>query len=158
MLAFSGVCLGETCKSLDVPFIKQSPNMCGPVAVAEVFGFYKKHVNFKDIVKHVYTPSIKESLITDIQNYLLKKGFKIKYVSTLKAIKHQIDMCRPVIALMDVGNFLFSEPHYVVITSYNKKGFFMNNGYQKDAFMGFKDFRKRFKSMGNIGISVYANN
>lgn len=154
MLVFSGVCLGDTCKSLDIPFIKQSPNMCGPVAVAEVLGFYKKHVDFENIVKSVYTPSIKESLITDIQNYLTSKGFKVRYISTLKAIKQQINLCRPVIALIDMGNFLFAEPHYVVITSYNQKGFFMNNGYKKNAFMSFKDFKKRFKSMGKTAISI----
>lgn len=154
-LALVSFSYANTCKSLDIPFIKQPPNLCGPVAVAEVLDFYKDKTPFKNIVKAVYTPSIKESLITDIEDYLNSKGFKVLYIRSLKAIKNQISMCRPVIALIDMGNFLFSLPHYVVITSYNKDGFFMNDGYHKDKFMSFKDFRKRFKSMGNVAISVY---
>ncbi len=145
----------SVCSRLDVPFIKQSPSLCGPVAVEEVLGFYKDKKPFDEVVKEVYTPSIKMSIITDIQDYILKEGFKVKYVRSLKAIKHQIKKCRPVIALIDMGNFLFSVPHYVVITGYNQKGFFMNDGYKKDRFMSFNDFKKRFKSMGDMGLSVY---
>jgi hypothetical protein len=123
--------------------------------VEEILMFYKDKKPFNNIIKAVYTPSIEESLITDIQDYFEKEGFKTKYIRSINAIKHQIKKCRPVIALLDMGNFLVSIPHYVVITGFNEKGFFMNDGYKKDRFMSFKDFKKRFKSMGNVALVAY---
>ncbi len=116
--------------------------------------FYKDKKPFDSIVKAVYTPSIKGSLITDIENYFEKEGFKTRYVRSIKSIKDEIRKCRPVIALLDMGNFLFSVPHYTVITGFNQKGFFMTDGYKKDRFMSFEDFKKRFKSMGNVALVV----
>jgi len=123
--------------------------------VEETLIFYKDEKPFNSIVRSVYTPSIKESLITDIQDYFEKEGFKTKYLRSVNSIKNQIKRCRPVIALLDMGNFLVSMPHYVVITGFNEKGFFMNDGYKKDRFMSFKDFKKRFKSMGSVALVAY---
>ncbi|GAB6078078.1 hypothetical protein JCM8795_07640 [Hydrogenobaculum acidophilum] len=125
------------------------------MAVEETLIFYKDEKPFNSIVKSVYTPSIKESLITDIQDYFEKEGFKTKYLRSVSSIKNQIKKCRPVIVLLDMGNFLVSIPHYVVVTGFNGKGFFMNDGYKKDRFMSFKGFEKRFKSMGNIALVAY---
>jgi len=147
---------GDVCSHINVPFIKQpQENLCGPVAVEEILIFYHDKKSFDSIIKNVYTPSIKGSLITDIQNYFEKEGFKTKYLRNTKAIEEQIKKCRPVVALLDMGNFLFTLPHYVVITGFNKNGFFMNDGYKKDRFMSFKDFKKRFKSMGNIALVAF---
>jgi uncharacterized protein YvpB len=54
-----------------------------------------------------------------------------------------------------MGDFLVSIPHYVVITGFNQKGFFMNDGYKENRFMSFKDFKKRFESMGSVAIAAY---
>jgi len=147
---------GQVCDHLSVAFIKQKKeHLCGPVAVQEVLIFYKEKIPFESVVKDVYTPSIKGSLITDIQDFFEKKGFKTKYIRSINSIKHQIKKCRPVIVLIDMGDFLVSIPHYVVITGFNQKGFFMNDGYKENRFMSFKDFKKRFESMGSVAIAAY---
>jgi len=53
--------------------------------VEEILMFYKDKKPFNNIIKAVYTPSIGESLITDIQDYFQKEGFKTKYIRNVKA-------------------------------------------------------------------------
>ena len=143
------------CLSLDVPFLKQeSSDTCGPVATYELLKYYKKDVSFEDVLKATYTPSIKGSLITDIKNYLEKKGLKPYYITKISLIKKALKEGSPVIALIDMGNFLFSAPHYVLIYGYEKDGFLMEDGETKNRLMSYKEFKDRWKKMGSLAIGI----
>ena len=55
---------------------------------------------------------------------------------------------KPVIALVDLGFWLFSKPHYLVITGYNEKGLVAHTGYEASRLFPYPTFQKIWQKKG----------
>ncbi len=141
---------------LNVPFVKQKDEFCGPAALSSVFQYYGLNITQDEIGKDVYIENLKGALITDLENYAKKVDFKTDLKkSDIEEIKKYIDSKKPVIALIDTGFLFVSKPHYVVIIGYDENGFFVSDGYQPNKHYSYKDFLKMWEKLGNIILVVY---
>ena len=141
---------------LDVPFVKQKDEFCGPASLSSVFNFYGLETSQEEIGKEVYNPKLKGALITDLENFAKSKGFKtILKKSNLDEIKTFIDERKPVIALIDLGFWVVSKPHYVVIIGYNEKGFLVHSGYEEKVFIPYQEFERKWEKLGKTILVVY---
>lgn len=145
-----------TGKILDVPFVKQHSQFCGPAALTSVFMYYGVQITQEEIGEKVYTPKLKGALISDLENYAKSKGFRtISGQGDVERIKSFINNNIPVIVLVDLGFWIISKPHYMVVVGYNEKGFTVHTGYEKNKLITYKEFEKIWKKSGNVFLSVY---
>lgn len=142
--------------TLDVPFVKQRTDFCGPASLSSVMAYFGDKVDQDEIASSVYNPKLKGALITDLQNFAKERGFQtILKSSNIEEIKSFIDQKKPVIALIDLGFWVISKPHYVVIVGYNQDGFFLNTGYKEKEFMSYRDLQEKWEKMGKVILVVY---
>ncbi len=143
-------------KILDVPFVKQHSRFCGPAALSSVFKYYGLEISQEEIGKKVYTPKLKGALISDLENFAKSRGFKtLSGQGNIEKIKSFIDSNIPVIVLVDLGFWIISKPHYLVVVGYNEKGFIVHTGYEKNKLIPYREFKKIWKKSGNVFLSVY---
>jgi ABC-type bacteriocin/lantibiotic exporter with double-glycine peptidase domain len=139
-----------------VPFVKQESHFCGPASLASVFTYYGLPQDQGAIAKSVYTEKLGGALITDLQNYAQGKGLQTRLgQGTLDEIKNFLKENRPVIVLVDLGFWIFSQPHYLVITGFNGSGFIAHTGYQASKPFGYDEFEKIWKKKGCVYLLVW---
>lgn len=140
----------------NVPFIRQKTHFCGPAALSSVMSYYEVKIKQDKIAKAVYTEKLKGALITDLENYAKKANFKtILAAGFTNDLKKNIRNKKPVLALIDVGFWIISLPHYVVIFGYNNKGFITHTGYASHKLIKYNQFQQQWKKMGNVYLVVY---
>ncbi|WP_457639783.1 cysteine peptidase family C39 domain-containing protein [Persephonella sp.] len=141
---------------LDVPFVKQKSQFCGPSALSSVFKYYGIEVSQDKIAEKVYMPQLKGALITDLENYATSAGFKTKLCTgSIETIKSFLDRKIPVIVLVDYGWWVFSQPHYLVVVGYNEEGFIVHDGYKAFKKIKYTEFIKIWEKSGNSYLAVY---
>jgi len=139
-----------------VPFVKQDLQQCGPASLASVLSFYGVSVPLDSITEATYNEKLKGSLITDLQNFARRLGFRTESAQgTVEKMKTLIDQKKPVIVLIDIGFWFASKPHYLVLFGYSEKGFIAHDG--KKASQGYEhsDFRRMWGKMGSPYLLVY---
>ncbi len=141
---------------LNVPFVKQKSDFCGPASLSAVFGYYGKDVDQEEIAKVVYSPKLKGALITDLQKYAESLGFKTSLIqgSTID-IKKYIDRNIPVIILVDFGKFFVSIPHYMVVTGYDEDYFVVHTGYEANRKIREEKLDTMWSKMGRVMLIIY---
>jgi ABC-type bacteriocin/lantibiotic exporter with double-glycine peptidase domain len=143
-------------KLLDVPFVKQKDDYCGPASLSSVLEYYHIKENQEDIAKAVYNPKLKGALITDLENYAKSLGLEAHtFQGNLEDVKRYIDEGKPVILLVDLGFLWFSVPHYMVVIGYDKKHMYVHTGYESKKAFDYQDLDKKWAKMGRVGLVVY---
>lgn len=139
-----------------VPFVKQKDEYCGPASLSSVLSYYGHNISQEEIAKHVYIKELKGALITDLENFANRLGFKtILKSSNIDEIKGFLEEKKPVIALIDIGFWVVSKPHYVVIVGYDEKNFIVHTGYEAGKKIDYREFEERWKKLGNVILVVY---
>jgi ABC-type bacteriocin/lantibiotic exporter with double-glycine peptidase domain len=139
-----------------VPFVKQETNFCGPASLSSVSTYYGLALDQGSIAKSVYTEKLGGALVTDLQNYAQGKGLQTRLgQGTLDEIKNFLKEKRPVIVLVDLGFWVLSQPHYLVITGFNETGFIAHTGYQAGKLFGYSEFEKIWKKKGSVYLLVW---
>ncbi len=143
-------------KLIDVPFVQQRDHFCGPASLSSLLKYYGLDVSQEEIAKSVYDPKLKGALITDLENYARKKGFKTELKQgSLEEVKVLIDRGIPPILLIDMGKLWVSVPHYIVIVGYEGRVFYAHTGYEaKKAFEEGK-LEGMWSKMGKVMLIVY---
>lgn len=143
-------------KLLDVPFVKQKDNFCGPASLSSVLEYYGVKKSQEEIAKAVYDPKLKGALITDLQNYAQSLGFKTQlFTGSLQEVKGYINKGFPVILLIDNGFLWVSVPHYVVVIGYDESRFYAHTGYEEKRAFSYSELDKKWAKMGRVGLVVY---
>jgi ABC-type bacteriocin/lantibiotic exporter with double-glycine peptidase domain len=139
-----------------VPFVKQEDQECGPAALASVLSFYGVHIQVDSISEATYNEKLRGSLITDLEDFARRLGFQtISSQGTVEKIKVFINQRRPVIVLVDLGFWIRSRPHYLVLYGYNKEGFIAHDGIKSSQLYTYSDFEKMWGKMGCPYLLVY---
>lgn len=140
----------------DVPFVKQDTRYCGPASVSSVMAFYGVEADQHQIGKIVYNDAIKSSLISDLENFARERGFKTKLSQgSLRDLKDLIDQKKPVIVLVDLGFWLISRPHYLVVFGYNDEGFIAHDGYKAKELFNYEKFDTVWEKLGRSYLLIY---
>lgn len=139
-----------------VPFVMQESQYCGPASLSSVLSYYGDKVDQKTIGKEVYSAKLKGALITDLENYVRKRGFQTKIGrGRTPDIREFLSRNRPVIVLVDLGFWVISKQHYLVVYGYNDQGFLAHNGFEAAHLYPYEEFEKIWKKAGNSFLLVY---
>lgn len=139
-----------------VPFIRQDSQFCGPASLASVMTFYGVHEDQKKIGAAVYSEKLQGALITDLERYARQEGFETKSgQGTAEGLKKEMDRGRPVIVLVDLGFWVVSKPHYLVVIGYDDEGFTAHDGYTPANRYPYARFSEIWGKMGNAYLLVY---
>jgi ABC-type bacteriocin/lantibiotic exporter with double-glycine peptidase domain len=130
--------------------------LCGPSALSSVFLYYGINITQQEIANYCYTDALKGSLITDLKAFAEKKGFlTIFETGDMEDIKKQILLKRPVIVLVDLGFWIFTKPHYIVIYGFDEEGFLTHTGYEKERKLNYNYFENIWSKIGKTYLVVY---
>ncbi len=144
---------------LDVPFVRQERDFCGPASLSVVLKYYGKDVSQEEIAKEVYSPKLKGALITDLRIYAQSQGFRAEVLQgDLRDIEGYTDKGIPVIILVELGGWVRSVPHYMVVVGYDDEYFIVHTGYEANRRMKKEDLDKVWKRMGRVMLVVYPPN
>lgn len=101
--------------ALEVPFIAQKPNYCGPAALAMVANFYGHKVTQDEIAADIYLPEIHGTLTADLAGYAQRFNLWTRQYSGTRADLHEkLSAGVPLIVLGKLG----SRYHYFVVLDY----------------------------------------
>jgi len=101
--------------SLEVPFIAQKPNYCGPAALAMIASFYGHNVTQDEIASAIYLPEIRGTLTPDLADYAQRFNLWTRQYGGTRADLHQkLAAGIPMIVLGRLGNHY----HYFVVLDY----------------------------------------
>ncbi len=153
VLAFGA---GPSCVIHDVPFVMQDSQYCGPASLSSVLAHYGDPLDQKTIGKAVYSPKLQGALITDLENYSRERGFQTKIGRGWSVdIKEFLSEGKPVIVLVDLGFWVMSKPHYLVVYGYNEQGFLAHNGFKASQLYLYKEFDEIWERAGRSFLLVY---
>jgi len=139
-----------------VPFIRQDSQFCGPASLASVMAFHGVPEDQKTIGAKVYSEKLQGALITDLERYARQKGFETKSgQGTVEELKAEMDRRRPVMVLVDLGFWVVSKPHYLVVIGYDDEGFTAHDGYTPANRYPYARFNEIWGKMGNAYLLVY---
>lgn len=139
-----------------VPFVKQETHYCGPASVASVMAYYGAAVDQNTIARSVYEEKLKGTLITDLENYARANGFRTESgQGTTDDIKRFVQQKRPVIVLVDLGFWVLSQPHYLVITGYDEKGFIAHTGQAPSVSFPYPEFKRIWEKKGSVYLVIW---
>jgi ABC-type bacteriocin/lantibiotic exporter with double-glycine peptidase domain len=139
-----------------VPFIKQDTRFCGPASLASVMTYYGTPTDQKAVAGAVYSEKLQGALITDLERYAREAGFETRSArGTEEGLKAEIDRGRPVIVLVDLGFWVVSKPHYLVVYGYNGEGFTAHDGYTPANRYPYARFGEIWGKMGNAYLLLY---
>jgi predicted double-glycine peptidase len=118
--------------------------------------FHGSPVDQKTVGAVVYSEKLQGALITDLERYARDAGFEAKSGrGTEEGLKAQIDRGRPVIVLVDLGFWVVSKPHYLVVFGYDGEGFKAHDGYTPGNRYSYPRFAGIWGKMGNAYLLVY---
>jgi ABC-type bacteriocin/lantibiotic exporter with double-glycine peptidase domain len=139
-----------------VPFVAQAREQCGPAALSSVLSYYGLELAPETIAKTTHSEKLKGSLITDLENFARGLAFQTESrrgtVEELRAFIHE---GKPVIVLVDLGRWLVSQPHYLVLFGYSPEGLIAHDGAKASRLFGYQDFEKMWEKMGRAYLLVY---
>ena len=136
--------------------MKQATGFCGPASLASVMSFYGSEIDQKTIGEAVYCEGLKGSLITDLDNYARAKGFKTQLgQGSLGDIKTFIEQKKPVIVLVDMGFWVVSKPHYLVVTGCADNGVIAHTGYEASRHFSDEEFVRIWKKKGSAYLVIH---
>ena len=113
VIGFSG-CATTTSRrvTLDVPFVAQKPNFCGPAALAMIANYYGYRVTQDDIAGAIYLPEVRGTLTTELADYAHQFNFWARqYRGSENDLREKLAAGVPLIVLGRFGNHW----HYFVV-------------------------------------------
>jgi predicted double-glycine peptidase len=119
---------------LDVPFIEQTDNLCGPSSLAMVANYYGQNVTAEDVANLIYIPEKKGSLQIEMQAAARSLGLVAYSMHMdLASLRSEINAERPVIVLQNLAFNIYPIWHYSVVTGRdpNNDYFLLHSGRHK---------------------------
>jgi ABC-type bacteriocin/lantibiotic exporter with double-glycine peptidase domain len=101
--------------ALNVPFIPQKPDYCGPAALAMLANFHGHAVTQDEIAGAIYLPEIRGTLTADLAGYAQRFGLWVRQYRGARADLHQkLAAGIPLIVLGKIGD----RSHYFIVLEY----------------------------------------
>lgn len=135
-----------------VPFhAQQGRDDCGPVALASLLDHRGRGVALEAVTEGVTTPKLGGALLPDLENFARLQGFVTRSGrGDLALLRAQIDAGRPVLIPVEMGFWLATRPHYLVVFGYAEKGFYAHTGMEAGAFIGAAELLARWEKMNRL--------
>jgi ABC-type bacteriocin/lantibiotic exporter with double-glycine peptidase domain len=139
-----------------VPFVKQEDRLCGPASLCSVMSYYGHDIDQREIGDAVYSGDLRGSLITDMEKYAGEKGFRTRLAQgSIDDLEGFIRDGRPVIVLVDLGFWVISRPHYLVVTGVTKSTVTAHTGHEDSRTFSRKEFGNIWQKKGSVYLLVH---
>jgi len=138
---------------LDVPFIAQQPNYCGPAALAMLANYYGHPVTQDEIASAIYLPDIGGTLTSELGDYARRFNLWVRqYHGTLDDLRQKLDAGVPLLVLGKFGD----QPHYFVVLGWDKfrQVVTVHSDTRPRYEMRLEDFQRHWDRAGNWTLLV----
>ncbi len=138
---------------LDVPFIAQKPNYCGPAALAMLANYYGHPVSQDEIASAIYLPDIGGALTSELGDYARRFNLWVRqYHGTLDDLRQKLDAGVPLLVLGKFGD----QSHYFVVLGWDKfrQVVTVHSDTRPRYEMRAEDFQNRWDRAGNWTLLV----
>lgn len=138
-----------------VPFLPQEEDTCGPSSLAMMLRFLGKRAETAEIAGETRTAGLRGTLITDLAAAARRRGADAEVVDLDPAgLRAEIDAGRPVVLLVDLGVWVYSRPHYLIVYGYGPRGYVAHSGRTAGRLFSAPDLDARWAKMGRLAIVV----
>jgi len=136
-----------------VPFLPQEEETCGPSSLAMMLRFLGKKADTAEIAGETRTAGLRGTLITDLAAAARRRGVDAEVVALDTAgLRAEIDAGRPVILLVDLGFWVLSRPHYLLVYGYGPRGYVAHSGRTAGQDIPASDLSAGWAKMGHLAI------
>jgi ABC-type bacteriocin/lantibiotic exporter with double-glycine peptidase domain len=142
---------------LPVPVIAQSPERCGPAALAMVLRYYGAPDSAVAGADRAYSPELKGALITDLARAAERAGFAARVAaltedSLLVVVRDSI----PPILYFWAGAGPLTRGHYGVLVGFDlaRLEYAVNDGGERTAHYSRKELMRRWRAAGSLALLV----
>jgi len=142
---------------LDVPFVKQEKNYCGPAALESVFKYWGRQYGQNEIAKEIFAPELCATLNVDLERYAKDKGFWAKgYQGDFKTLKTRVLAGIPVIVIEKLHPFALNRYHYVVIIGFNekRKSIIEHTGTKEYVVRSYRGFKRNWYAANSWMLEI----
>ncbi|MFH1093215.1 MAG: PA2778 family cysteine peptidase [Candidatus Omnitrophota bacterium] len=142
---------------LDVPFVEQKKEFCGPAALSSVFAFWKRPVTQDKIAEDIFKPELCGVLNIDLEKYARDFGFWAKgYETDFEDLKSQLLKGIPVIVMEKLHPFILNRNHYTVITGFSDKhkAIIEHTGSRESVVRSYQGFKRNWYAGGAWMLKV----
>ena len=111
-LALAAVCSAPAAMWLDVPFVKQVRNGCGPASVSMVIGYWRRPhaVDSQTIERALYSSEARGTFSSDMERFFRQEGFHaFAFQGEWADLESHLSKGRPLIVSLGKSR------HYVVV-------------------------------------------
>jgi tetratricopeptide (TPR) repeat protein len=131
-----------TNKVLDVPFISQEVNMCGPSVLKMATALSAPNFSLAEIEKMTFREEAKGTFQTDIISAARRMGLTPYRVSSTENMWKQLRESRPVIVFQNLGLSWLPAWHYSLLVGYDasKDRVILHTGHEAYQFIGLNRF------------------
>ncbi|HOO76856.1 MAG TPA: C39 family peptidase [bacterium] len=141
---------------LEVPFVVQEREYCGPACLAMVFNYYGVEFDQESLAREVYRPELDGSLNLDLLQAARRHGFDAEAFSGSRDdIFQALDAGAPVIVQVLVpggsGNY-----HFMVVRGYDRESrtLTVHSGRSRDLRLEWDAFGRDWDGSGNWMLVV----
>lgn len=151
-----GHSLPEKVQVLNVPFIQQKENYCGPASLAMVLKYAGKNLEQDELAKYTFTPSKAGSLQTDMISAARRQGMMTLIIRDIASLLKEISDGRPVIVLQNLGFSFYPAWHYAVALAYDLKGpdIYLHSGDKRNKISDLRIFERSWTLAGTWGLLI----
>jgi ABC-type bacteriocin/lantibiotic exporter with double-glycine peptidase domain len=136
-----------------VPFLPQEEETCGPSSLAMMLRFLGMKAETAEIAGETRTAGLRGTLITDLAAAARRRGADAEVVNLDQAaLRAEIDAGRPVILLVDLGAWVYSRPHYLLVFGYGPDRYVAHSGRTAGRQFSAADLDARWAKMGRLAI------
>ena len=136
-----------------VPFLPQEEETCGPSSLAMMLRFKGKEADTREIVADTRTAGLRGTLVTDLAAAARRRGVEAEVVALDPAgLRAEIAAGRPVIVLVDLGLWVWSRPHYMLVYGYGPGGYVAHSGRTAGLEIPATDLDASWRKMGRLAI------
>jgi len=138
-----------------VPFLPQEEDSCGPSSLAMVLRYYGAGADTAEIVRETRTEGLRGTLITDLAAAARRRGFSAEIATlTLSGLRETIRSGVPAILLVDLGRWVFSRPHYLVVYGYTADAVVAHSGRERGKVIPLSEIDRQWSTMGRMALIV----
>ena len=142
---------------LDVPFVEQKKEFCGPAALSSVFAFWQRPVSQEKIAEDIFKPELCGVLNIDLEKYAQDNGFWSKgYDTDFEDLKRHLLRGIPVIVMEKLHPFILNRNHYTVITGFSDKhrAIIEHTGSRESVIRSYRGFKRNWYAGGGWMLKV----
>ena len=139
-----------------VPFLPQEEDTCGPSSLAMLLRFFGVDARTGEIVRETRTAGLRGgTLITDLAAAARRRGFEAEVVDfDLERLREKIAEGIPVILLVDLGAWVYTRPHYLLVFGVTPEGVVAHSGREEGKVIPFSSLDTQWAKMGRLAILV----